>query len=75
MIKKTQTKPKQKTKKTLQTNKQIKKKPGEKPKQNITNFIFINRSGMGKVSIVSIPDLRFTLHILYYKKRWECHRI
>jgi hypothetical protein len=29
---------------------------GEKPKQNTTKFIFINRSGMGEVSILSIPD-------------------
>jgi hypothetical protein len=36
------------------------KKWGEKTKgkkQNTTNFIFINRSGMGDVSILSIPDL------------------
>jgi hypothetical protein len=32
------------------------RKKGEKP-QNTTNFIFVNRSGMGEVSILSIPDL------------------
>jgi hypothetical protein len=35
----------------------MKKKNREKPKQNTINFIFITRSGMGEVSIVSIPDL------------------
>jgi hypothetical protein len=29
---------------------------GVKTKQKTTNFIFINRSEMGKVSILSIPD-------------------
>jgi hypothetical protein len=34
-----------------------KKKTRERPKQNTTKFIFINRAGMGEVSILSIPDL------------------
>jgi hypothetical protein len=34
-----------------------KKKNQGKKSQNTTNFIFINRAGMGEVSILSIPDL------------------
>jgi hypothetical protein len=46
-----------KKKKPNKQTKKKKKEKREKLKQNTTNFIFINRSGMGEVSIVSIPDL------------------
>jgi hypothetical protein len=35
----------------------LKKRVGEEPKQNTTNFIFINHSGIGEVPILSMPDL------------------
>jgi hypothetical protein len=41
----------------------MKKKTNKKKRrknQNTTNFIFINRSGMGEVSILSIPDLVYS---------------
>jgi hypothetical protein len=45
-----------------------KKTHGERPKQNTTKFIFINRAGMGEVSILSIPDLNlfFTFTTIKY---------